>query len=275
MRLGFVGGQPHRTAPHALRAERHRRRHLASAPDATRTEHGDVDGIDDLGDQHHRADLTGVATRLRPLGDDDVDPCGLMTLGVLRTPGERTDQPPLLLDAVDQELRRRPECVGDEGGPVSERDLQLGPGRGCAERSDTTVSTGRAATRPLLVRRELRHVVATQDVVDELAVGVGDQGSDVVERIAATLVAGVLGGHDQVDAVGTLADLVLDPRQVDLELLGRVGDGAEHTESTCLRHGGDDIAAVAEGEDRELDVEHLGGGGLHRGLLTAGLTSTL
>ncbi len=93
--------------------------------------------------------------------------------------------------------------------------------------------------------------------------GVGDQRRDVVERVAAVAVAGVLRRDDEVDAVRPTADLVLDPVEVDLELFGRVGDGAEHAEPAGLRDGGDDVATVAEGEDREFDVEHLGGSSLH------------
>src|SRR3546814_20236971 len=37
----------------------------------------------------------------------------------------------------------------------------------------------------------------------------------------------VLLREQEVDAVGLAVRLLLDPRQVDLELLGRVGDGAE------------------------------------------------
>ncbi len=133
----------------------------------------------------------------------------------------------------------------------------------------------RAASVALLVGRELRHVVATQDVVDELAVSIGDQRADVVERVPAVLVAGVLRRNDQVDAVRAVTDLVLDPLQVDLELFGRVGNGTEYAETTRFRHGGNDVTAVAEREDRELDTQHLGGGGLHRNLLNDGRTRSL
>ena len=55
-------------------AERHRRGHLTAAADAAGAEHRDVaDRVDDLGDEHHRADLTGVPAGLGALGDDDVD----------------------------------------------------------------------------------------------------------------------------------------------------------------------------------------------------------
>ena len=60
--------------------------------DAAGAEHWDVDGVDDLRDQHHRPDLTGVTAGLRPLRDDDVDARGLVPFGVLRPSGEGADQ---------------------------------------------------------------------------------------------------------------------------------------------------------------------------------------
>jgi hypothetical protein len=230
---------------------------------------GNVDGVDDLGDQHHRADLAGVSAGLGTLGDDDVDTGRLVALGVNRPPGECADQSTLFLDAVDQELRWWAEGVGDERRAVCECDLQLRARRGRTERSDTTVATRRPACGALFVGRELGHVVPAQDVVDELAVRVGDQGPDVVQGVSAALVTGVLRRHDQVDAVRAVAEFVLDPLQVDLELLGRMGDGTQHAETARLRDGGHDIAAVAEREDRELDSQHLRGCGLHRYLLNS------
>ena len=78
----------------------------------------------------------------------------------------------------------------------------------------------RASTGARLVGRELRHVVPAQDVVDELAVSIGDERRDVAQRVATVLISRVLGGHDEVDTVGTVSDLGFDPSQVDLELLG-------------------------------------------------------
>ena len=82
-------------------------------------------------------------------------------------------------------------------------------------------------------------------------------------RHAALLDARVLRRHDDVDAVGLVADVLVDPVQLDLELLGREGDGAEHAEPARLAHRGDDVAAVAEGEDRELDAEAVAERGAH------------
>ena len=93
--LGLLGGEPHRSAPHALRAERHGRRHLAAAADAAGAEHRDGgDRVDDLGDEHHRADLAGVAAGLGALGDDEVDPGLHVALGVHRLAGQGADQAP-------------------------------------------------------------------------------------------------------------------------------------------------------------------------------------
>ncbi len=51
--------------------------------------------------------------------------------------------------------------------------------------------------------------------------------------------------------------------QLDLELLGGEADRAEHAEPAGLADGDDHVAAVGEGEDRELDVEFVADGGVH------------
>ena len=81
-----------------------------------------------------------------------------------------------------------------------------------------------------------------------------------VEVLALAL---VLAGDHDVDAVGLVADVVVDPLELDLELLGAEADGAEHAEAAGLADGDDDVAAVGEGEDRELDAESLAKLGLH------------
>ena len=75
--------------------------------------------------------------------------------------------------------------------------------------------------------------------------GVLEAGTDVRRR-----------DHD-VDAVRLAVDVLVDPLQLELELLGRERERAEHADATGVRHRGHDIAAVAEREDRELDPEPL------------------
>jgi uncharacterized protein (TIGR00369 family) len=140
------------------------------------------------------------------------------------------------------------------GGPSA-----LAGGERCGARVAADPPTGRTGVVP----GQLGHVVAPEDVVDERR-GLGRQQlDDVVERVAAALVARVLRRHDQVDAERQVADLALDPRQVDLELLGRVGDRTQHPEAARLRHRRHHVAAVGEGEDRQLDPEQVGDGGAH------------
>ena len=109
-------------------------------PPAAEHGHGG-DGVDDLGDEHHRADLAGVAAGLGALGDDDVDAGRHVALGVDGLAGEGADEAALLLDPVDHELRRRAEGVGHERGAVGQRDVELRAGGGRRERR----CAGRAA----------------------------------------------------------------------------------------------------------------------------------
>ena len=52
-------------------------------------------------------------------------------------------------------------------------------------------------------------------------------------------------------------------RQLDLELVGAERERAEHAVAAGLAHRGDDVAAVREGEERELDAELVTDGGAH------------
>ena len=69
---------------------------------------------------------------------------------------------------------------------------------------------------------------------------------------------------------GLVADVLVDPLQLDLELLGREADGAEDAEAARLADRGDHVAAVAEREDRELDAERLADLRAHDGLSFCG-----
>ena len=69
--------------------------------------------------------------------------------------------------------------------------------------------------------------------------------------------------HHGVDAVRHPVHVLVDPVQLDLELLGAEADRAEHAEAARLAHRRDDVAAVGEGEDRVLDPEHVTELGAH------------
>ncbi len=59
-------------------------------------------------------------------------------------------------------------------------------------------------------------------------------------------------GHQHIDAIGRAIDMGIDPVELLLELFGGKAGGAEDAEAARLADRGDDIAAVAEGEQREF-----------------------
>ena len=90
----------------------------------------------------------------------------------------------------------------------------------------------------------------------------GDEAPVVLRDPAGQLTAGQvltlpleLGRHDEVDPVGLPADMVIDPRQFLVELLRSERGRAKHAESARIGDRGDDVAAVAEGEERKIDTE--------------------
>ena len=64
------------------------------------------------------------------------------------------------------------------------------------------------------------------------------------------------------------ADVVVDPRQLLVQLLRGERRRTEHAEPAGVGHGGDDVAAVTEGEEREIDTELLTDGWLHSTSIT-------
>jgi len=145
---------------------------------------------------------------------------------------------------------------------VGERDLKIGVLRLGRHRCRSVASTSSDAPAALVVGK-CRHAVALEDVVDVSLVLGGDQLANLADVETAFVGAGVFGRHDQVDAKGAVTDLVLDPLEIDLELLRRMGNRTEHAEATRFGDGGDDVATVGEREDRNVDPEHVGHRGLH------------
>jgi hypothetical protein len=99
-----------------------------------------------------------------------------------------------------------------------------------------------------------------------VAAGVGALGDDDVDadldlQLAEQLTgvaevrAFVLGGHDDIDSVRLAADVVVDPVELGLQLFGREVERAEDAHAAGAADRGDDVAAVAESEDRILDAE--------------------
>ena len=65
------------------------------------------------------------------------------------------------------------------------------------------------------------------------------------------------GGHQDVDAVGPAADVIVDPLQFGIDPLRAHARQAQHAQATGLGDLDHHVAAVREREDRRLDAEHL------------------
>ena len=112
-----------------------------------------------------------------------------------------------------------------------------------------------------------RHPVVGQDLARELQVFFRHERVELLLEHLGLQIGGVHAlvfiGNDDVDAVGMVADVLVDPLQLDLELLRRVADRPEHAEPAGLANGDDHVTAVGERKDRELDIEFVADGGVH------------
>ena len=100
-----------------------------------------------------------MPARLGPLGDDEVDPGGLLTAGVLGRAGQRGDHDAPVPGLADQVRGRRAQRARDQPDGVAERDVEEGARglRGDAE----------GAGRGPQVLGEFGHAVAGEHVLDE------------------------------------------------------------------------------------------------------------
>src|SRR4051812_19996069 len=108
------------------------------------------------------------------------------------------------------------------------------------------------ALRAIGTLRQLGHLVTIEQVGDEALVPIRHVLFQSLFAQVAQLFADVLHWNHSVDAVGLAADVLVDPGQLFLELLGTVGDRAEHTEATRATHRSHNVTAVTKGEYRKL-----------------------
>ena len=179
-----------------------------------------------------------------------------------RLPRQRADLATLLLDPVDHVRGRRPERIHHQGRVVRKRHVQEWVGlRRRHGRGGVGAQFELAASARVF--RQRRDVVLLQEIIDELPVFRRYVRLEIGHGQTAVVGALVLRGDDHVDAIGAVADLVLDPLEVDLERPGGVPYRTEYAQPSGLGDRGDHVAAMAEGKDRHVDPEHLGDGCLH------------
>ena len=166
------------------------------------------------------------------------------------------------MNALDHLHRRGTEGVGDHGDlgvPQCDLDLRGGRRLGPAEQ-----------LQRVGVRIRGGHTVVGEDLLGEVEVLLGHH---VLEHLGERfgvkvgIHALVLVGDHDVDAVGVVADALIDPVQFDLQLFGGVSHGAQNSVPAGFADGYDDVATMSEGENRELDTEFVAKGGVHDRLL--------
>ena len=168
------------------------------------------------------------------------------------------------MDHLDDLNRRRAEGVGDEGHLlVLEGDLHLRGGGG--------FSPPEELQRVVLTWVGEGHAVVEEELAGELQVAGWDHlaehfGEFIARHVGVhTLV--LIRDHD-VDAVGVVTNVLVDPVELDLELLRAEAHGAEDAEAAGLGHRHHHVAAVGEGEDGEFNTEFVANWRVHTAIST-------
>ncbi len=158
------------------------------------------------------------------------------------------------------------------GAEGADDELDAGMGEGDFEEAAGAVGGHVAAAvddlaldAAAVVVGELGDAFGFEQVVEELLVLGGDEALEVAGGGFGFAV--IIAGDEHVDAVGAAADMVVDPAEFLLEIVGGEGGGAEDAEAAGLGDFDDDVAAVGEGEDRDVAAEGFGDFGAHSGSL--------
>ena len=172
-----------------------------------------ADRVDDLGHEHHRRDRAGVAAGLGALGDDEVGAgVALRDARARAVPASAATSTPASCARSTRSAAASPSAlatslIGWPNATSSKRRhaLRVDPHPCRTPRRPRSAAAGprsgasRSSTNCLLLR--------------------GQQLANRLGGRARPRRAGELLGHEQVDAVGLALHLVVDPGQVDLELL--------------------------------------------------------
>ena len=151
----------------------------------------------------------------------------------------------------DDVLRRRTQRVGQQADRVRQRDVDLRARRGVGPPQQLA---------DLLAVRKRRDPVLLQDSFHKPPVLLGDHRLELLQELVGLGDVGtrVRGRHHDVHAVGLAVDVLVDPRELLLELLRREPQRAEHAEPAGARHRRRHLLVHGEGVDRMLDPELVG-----------------
>ena len=235
--------EPHHTpcAPSAIAAATWRPRH-----DAAGSEHGSgATAFDDLGHQHHRRHLAGMAAGLGALRHDHVDAgIDLARACDFAPPArlQRMSRPCARSDQLRRAVGRARSRAAGSGGRGRRRAGSLASGDTLMTRAGGVS----ARQRRTPWRARMSSTKATRSAGSRSARAGFGRPLPVGTKFT---------GSSRSTPYGLASGLLVDPGKVDLKPLRAMGHGAQDPHPTGVRHRGDHVPAVAEGEDRELDAE--------------------
>ncbi len=191
------------------------------------------------------------------LCDHDVNACVGVAHRLRGGTAQRRDQPTRSVDLLDHVGRGGAQRVGQQLHlGVRQRHLHLGAGRGLGPAEEFL---------HLLRVGNLGHPVRFEQFVGKLAVLFGDEVFQFLLELGGVVLAHalVLAGDHDVDAVGQVADVLVNPGEFGFQLFRGEPDGAKYAEPAGLGHGHHHVAAVGKRKDWKLDTQLLGKFGLH------------
>ena len=175
-----------------------------------------------------------MAAGLGALRDDEIDSGGELSLGVVRLPTSAATVTPASFATLDEVRRRRAEGARDQRDPMLESHIeQFGDDAGVGVHGGHVLAFLRCP--PVA----LRDPVPLHEPLDEADVLLRDLRAQARDQVVGVALR-ELGRNQQVDAVRPIADPLLDPRQLRVELVRPVRRRREHAETAGPRDLGHD-----------------------------------
>jgi hypothetical protein len=94
------------------------------------------------------------------------------------------------------------------------------------------------------VCRERRHALALKDRLDKRAMSARDHRLELIVPDACVTLAHEPFWHGEIHPVRSATNVLVDPAELDLELVRTEGERPEHPKTTRFAHRGDDVTAM-------------------------------
>ncbi len=197
-----------------------------------------------------------MAAGLAALGDQHIG-AGIALLDrVFQRSDQSADLDAAPMDRVDDMLGRHAHGADHELHRIAQCDLERAF---AVARGHLHLGRMFAGKLGRLAGGQPRNIGAVDQAADEIAIFAGQN----LVGVALILQRREGAGEDDIDTVGLAVDVPVDPFQRRLQLIRRHPGRAQHAHAAGARGLDHHVTAMREGEDRQVDAEHLGDGGAH------------